>query len=304
MKKEAQTKKANQPPVSFKKRVLAVVRKIPAVQTLSYGEVACRAGNSRASRAVGSILRTNFDPGIPCHRVIRGDGSLGGYNRGRRAKLAILNKGGYIRKVTETQKELVKELVEERRVLKNARLREAFIAFDRADFVDENYKCEAYEDYPLPIGFNQTISQPTTVAFMLELLDIQSGEKVLDVGSGSGWTTALLSHLVGKNGYVSAIELVPELVEKGRENIGKYHIKNAEIRPAREELGFAKGGPYDRILVSAAADDTIPEDLLIQLKPGGVMVLPVGGTLVKVIKKGEGDFETKQFPGFVFVPLR
>jgi len=202
-----------------------------------------------------------------------------------------------------SHKKLIKQLRDERKVLQRSALLNAFETYDRADFVTEDYLPEAYEDYALPIGYDQTISQPTTVAFMLELLDISEGEHVLDVGSGSGWTTALLANLVGDKGSVVGVEIVPELVSFGRKNIEKYGIKNAEIVSAVDEIGFPKNGPYDKILVSASATDAVPEELLVQLKPGGVIVIPVGQSLFQVRKISEDDFQTKEFPGFSFVEL-
>src|ERR1044071_317483 len=115
--------------------------------------------------------------------------------------------------------DLQKHLKNESRVLENPELEKAFADIDRADFVGPDYEVEAYEDYALPIGLGQTISQPTVVAFMLELLDIQKGEEILDVGSGSGWTTALLSELTGEDGSVLGWEILPELVKLGQKNI-------------------------------------------------------------------------------------
>ena len=105
----------------------------------------------------------------------------------------------------------------------------AFQKIDRADFVLPQYSNEAYEDYPLPIGHGQTISQPATVAFMLELLQPKIGEKILDIGAGSGWATALLAEIVGKDGKVYGLEIISELVEFGKNNLGKYNFNNAEI---------------------------------------------------------------------------
>jgi len=200
--------------------------------------------------------------------------------------------------------ELIRQLRDERQVLKTPALLAAFEAFDRADFVPEDYKPEAYEDYALPIGFGQTISQPTTVAFMLELLDVNKSEQVLDVGSGSGWTTALLSNLASQKGKVVGVEVIPELVEFGQKNIAKYDIKNAEIFPAGDEMGYAKGGPYDKILVSASAEESVPEELLIRLKPGGTMVIPVGQSLFQIKKIAEDDIRSREFPGFSFMELK
>jgi protein-L-isoaspartate(D-aspartate) O-methyltransferase len=200
--------------------------------------------------------------------------------------------------------ELIRQLRDERLVLQKPALLKAFEIYDRADFVPEDYKPEAYEDYALPIGFGQTISQPTTVAFMLELLDVSEGEHLLDVGSGSGWTTALLSNLAGESGSVIGVEIIPELVKFGRKNIEKYGIKNAKIYPAGDEVGNAKNGPYDKILVSAAADDAVPEELLMQLKPGGILVIPVDNSLFQIRKISEDDFQRREFPGFAFVELK
>src|SRR3990167_9057902 len=107
----------------------------------------------------------------------------------------------------DTREELIEYLANTSKVLGNSPIRHAFESVDRADFVNEDYKFEAYEDYPIPIGFDQTISQPTTVAFMLELLDAREGDKVLDIGSGSGWTTALLSKIVGSSGEITGVEI-------------------------------------------------------------------------------------------------
>lgn len=199
--------------------------------------------------------------------------------------------------------ELIRQLRDERQVLKKPALLKAFEKYDRSDFMEDDYLPEAYEDYALPIGFGQTISQPTTVAFMLELLDVAEGDHVLDVGSGSGWTTALLSSLVGSKGSVIGVEIVPELVSLGLKNLGKYNLKNTKIVPATDEVGFAKSGPYDRILVSAEVQE-IPEELMLQLKPGGVMVIPVEQSLLQIRKIAENDVQSREFPGFSFVELK
>lgn len=177
-----------------------------------------------------------------------------------------------------------------------------FEKIDRADFVGVDYQTEVYEDYPLPIGYGQTISQPFTVAFMLGLLNPQKGDEVLDIGSGSGWTTALLANAVGETGKVFGVEIIPELVEFGRKNLAKYDFPNAKIIQAGAELGLPSEAPFDRILVSAAAAE-IPETLLQQLQVPGILVLPVKDTIVQIKKDATGEISKKEFPGFTFVPL-
>ncbi|MDX1766079.1 MAG: protein-L-isoaspartate O-methyltransferase [Candidatus Saccharimonadales bacterium] len=186
-------------------------------------------------------------------------------------------------------------------VLKTPLLIEAFQKVKRLDFLPEDLRANAEADHPLPIGFGQTNSQPYTVAFMLELLELESGQQVLDVGSGSGWTTALLAQAVGKNGSVIGVERVPQLVEFGSQNLDKYKFRNAAIIQSLEIFGWPDEGPYDRILVSAEAVE-IPRELIEQLIDGGVMVIPVGNSILKVIKQGK-DLKTTEYPGFVFVPL-
>lgn len=182
------------------------------------------------------------------------------------------------------------------------RITEAFEAIDRANFLPPDMKHAAEFDSPIPIGYGQTNSQPYTVRLMLEWLDPRPGEKILDVGSGSGWTTALLAYLVGPKGRVYAVERVPELVEFGRQNAERAGVKNAEFYPAGEEFGLPDEAPFDRILVSASADE-LPQELIDQLKVGGKMVIPVQNDILEITKKTRGDLDIKKHPGFVFVPL-
>jgi len=178
----------------------------------------------------------------------------------------------------------------------------AFETVDRKDFVKPDYVDKAYDDRSLPIGMGQTISQPSTVAFMLERLDIKKGEKILDVGSGSGWTTALMSYLVGSGGEVIGIERLEPHVKFGNVNIKKYSYGKVSILKTEGDVGYKEGAPYDKILVSAAAQE-IPQTLTDQLKIGGIMVVPVKSSIYRVVKTGENEIDHDEYYGFSFVPL-
>lgn len=186
--------------------------------------------------------------------------------------------------------------------LKSPDLVRAFRAIDRKDFVPKEFVGEAYGNYPLPIGRGQTISQPLTVAFMLELLRPQTGEKILDVGFGSGWTTALLASIVGARGKVYGLEIVPELFELGKKNLKKFAFNNVGLRMSSGWGGWSEKAPFDRILVSAAAEK-IPEKLLEQLIVGGRIVAPIGQSIVVLDKISEKEFKKKEYFSFSFVPL-
>jgi protein-L-isoaspartate(D-aspartate) O-methyltransferase len=179
---------------------------------------------------------------------------------------------------------------------------EAFSKYRREDFLPKEVKLQATFDAPLPIGHNQTNSQPSTVRRMLVWLDVQDGQKVLDVGSGSGWTTALLSHLAGSEGRVYAVEKVPELVRFGEENCQKQGVANAEFRAAGDSFGLPDNAPFDRILVSASANE-MPQELIDQLGNGGRMVIPVRHSIFVVNKDNQGTIKTTEQPGYAFVPL-
>lgn len=179
----------------------------------------------------------------------------------------------------------------------------AFKTIRREGFLPVGLEFEAAVNAPLPIGAGQTVSQPLTVAFMLEILQPQAGQKVLDVGSGSGWTTALLAHIVGLRGHVYALERVPELYAFGRQNVAKYRFANVTMRRGDGSLGLPEFAPFDRIQVAAAARE-IPRPLLDQLAVGGRMVIPTQADDLRLIeRKSRDQYATKIFPGFLFVPL-
>ncbi len=178
----------------------------------------------------------------------------------------------------------------------------AFEKIDRKYFVDKEFREHTYRNAPLPIGKNQTISQPSTVAFMLEHLAPKKGEKILDIGSGSGWTTALLCYIVGEKGSVLGLERVDELVDIGKKNLAQFHFTN---QCTIQISGIVLGMPdetFDKILVSASAKK-IPDELFSQLNIGGILVVPVENSIYRFKKISDTKIETKEFPGFVFVPL-
>jgi protein-L-isoaspartate(D-aspartate) O-methyltransferase len=178
----------------------------------------------------------------------------------------------------------------------------AFNAFNRADFLRPDEAALAKFDMPIPIGYGVTNSQPTTVRMMLEWLDVQPGDKVLDVGSGSGWTAALLSNLAGPKGRVYAVDIIPELAKWGHRNAEKAGVKNAEFHLAGDEFGLSQYAPYDRILVSAASID-LPPELIDQLKPAGKIVIPVDSDILEINKSGGQAYDIFVHHGFTFVPL-
>ncbi|HCC59964.1 MAG: protein-L-isoaspartate O-methyltransferase [Candidatus Staskawiczbacteria bacterium RIFOXYC1_FULL_37_43] len=205
-------------------------------------------------------------------------------------------------------KRLIDELVEGG-WLKTPEIINAFKKIKRKDFIPEDAKSASWRmaelNQALPIGFGQTISQPLTVAFMLEILQPKRGDKILDVGAGSGWTSALLAEIAGKKGGVIAIEIIPELFEFGKNNTGKYgFVKKGTVEfiLGNGAKGYEKEAPYDKILVSASAKRP-PEILKKQLKINGRLVCPVENSIWLFIKKSKNEFEQKEYKGFVFVPL-
>lgn len=210
---------------------------------------------------------------------------------------------------TNVMTSLIANLIKEN-TLSSPNLIRAFQHIARVDFVPREYKHLSSDDAPLPIGHNQTISQPSTVAFMLEQLAVQLGDNILDVGTGSGWTTALLAELTGETGKVYGVERIPSLKAFGEKNINRYQFishKRVKIYLRNGHEGLLEFAPYDRILVSAAAD-TVPQKLLEQLAIGGRLVMPVGEPgstkdMVVVNRLTVDNYTQDFFPGFNFVPL-
>ncbi|SMY00395.1 MULTISPECIES: protein-L-isoaspartate O-methyltransferase family protein [unclassified Brevibacterium] len=173
-------------------------------------------------------------------------------------------------------------------------LAEAFAQVPRELFLPAKERGFASSNVPLQIGDGQTNSQPSTVADMLTLLGPREGDRVLDLGSGSGWTTALLGVLVGGRGRVSGVERYRRLIDGARASLSEIDpdavdLGSVEIIAATEGvLGLPEAGPFDRILVSAGSE-SLPYELVEQLSIGGVMVIPVGGEMLRVVRIGSAD---------------
>ena len=184
-------------------------------------------------------------------------------------------------------------------VVDNENILDAFRKTPRHLFVDEKYQTEAYSDNTLPIGFHQTTSQPSLMALMVWFLQPNTAKKVLEVGTGCGFQTAILSKLMGQ---VFSVELIEELAMSAKSRLEKMGCRNVEIKIGDGSLGWAEKAPFDGIIVAAAAAKEIPKNLIDQLKEGGVIVIPVNGKLIAGIKN-KGQLEIKEVESVYFVPL-
>ncbi len=180
----------------------------------------------------------------------------------------------------------------------------AFSKVKRENFIPKKLKRHAYEDNALPIGKEQTISQPYTIAMMLSLLELKKNQKVLEIGSGCGYVLALLSEIVRDKGKVFGIEIIKELTEKSKDNLRNY--KNIKVYNKNGVKGLPEEAPFDMILISAACEK-IPKILFSQLKNNGIIVAPVGSrysqSLVSMQKKKNKIITKQRIPGFIFVPF-
>lgn len=188
--------------------------------------------------------------------------------------------------------------------LTDDRVESALRNIPRHEFVPKSELDYAYDHEPLPIMKNQTISQPGVVVRMTEWLDVKDGQKILEIGTGSGWQSAILSYLVGK-GDVYSVERHPELVKFAQENLKKLNIDNVHVILGDGSLGYSEASPYDRIIITAACSE-IPLPLLDQLKENGLIIAPVGDSsqsLVLLQKTSKGIVEIKNHSKYAFVPL-
>jgi protein-L-isoaspartate(D-aspartate) O-methyltransferase len=182
----------------------------------------------------------------------------------------------------------------------------AFESVKREDFVPENVRGQAYDDNPLPLLRGKTISQPSTVMMMTSALELKAGDKVFEVGAGSGYQTAIIAKIVGPKGNVISTEVVPELVVFSKDNLRRAGIENVTILEDDGSKGFKEEAPFDKIIITAACKE-FPKELLEQLKPSGVIVGPVGNKTEQEMVRGRKDKNGKlelEFLGqFLFSPL-
>ncbi|HQI10048.1 MAG TPA: protein-L-isoaspartate(D-aspartate) O-methyltransferase [Fervidobacterium sp.] len=182
---------------------------------------------------------------------------------------------------------------------------EAMNKIDRKIFVSEEYEESAYLEVPLPIGFGQTISAPHMVGIMCSALNLSHGDKVLEIGTGSGYNTAVISLLVGDDGHIYTIERIAELAEIARRRMELLRIKNVTVVVGDGKNGLAEYSPFDKIVVTCYARK-IPEQLLSQLSDDGILLCPVGNELVQVLKritKVHGKIHEENLMEVKFVPL-
>ncbi len=201
--------------------------------------------------------------------------------------------------LSRTRTALLSELAME---VKDRRVLDAVARLPRERFVPQDLRHFAYENRPLPIGYGQTISQPLIVALMTEALLLTGSEKVLEVGTGSGYQAALLSLLAAE---VITVERIAPLAQRAAQTLSELGYVNVQVHVADDALGWPRDAPYDGIIVTAAAPD-VPRELLDQLAPGGRLVIPVGGRdlqeLVRIVKAPEGALRHNLGP-CRFVPL-
>jgi len=176
---------------------------------------------------------------------------------------------------------------------------EAFSKVQRENFIPKKLRLLAYEDTALPLEKGATISQPTTIAFMLTLLEPKPKQKILEIGSGCGYVLALLSN-ISQQSKLYGIEIIQELAKKSKTYLKNY--KNITIFSQDGSNGLPAKSPFDRILISASAK-TLPKHLYKQLSPNGILVTPVNNSIYQ-IKKQDNKITEREYPGFIFVPLK
>jgi len=204
----------------------------------------------------------------------------------------------------ENRRENLVKKLEQKGYIKSDVVKKAFLKVPREDFIPENMKERAYTDSPIEIGSGQTISAPHMIAIMCEELNLKSGQKILEIGTGSGYHAAIVANIIGKSGHVYSVERHLNLADKAKENLKKVNIKNVTVEVGDGSKGLSEFQPYDRIFVTCASPD-IPKHLINQLKDPGMILIPVGRMFceLKRFEKNKGKTFIKNLGGCAFVPL-
>jgi len=180
----------------------------------------------------------------------------------------------------------------------------AMLQVSREEFVPKRFRSGAYRDSPIPVGFGQFISQPYTVAFMTDLLDLTGKEKVLEIGTGSGYQAAVLSILAKE---VYSLEIIPQLAQSAENTLKRLKFNNVTVKHGSGEWGWPEVAPFDSILITAAIEKNVPQDLIDQLKTGGIIVAPIGPkdgqVMTKLTKMKNQTLKKEEFQKYVFVPF-
>ena len=188
----------------------------------------------------------------------------------------------------------------------NEREIDAFRSLKREDFIPKSLLSFAYDDIPLPLMREKTISQPSTIIMMISALELEKSHRVFEIGTGSGYNTAIISKIIGENGKIVTTEIVPELVNLAKNNLNDAGIKNASVYEEDGSKGIKNEAPFDRIVITAACRE-FPKPLLNQLKEGGIIVGPVGSReeqeMVKGVKDSNGRLRFYFLGQFLFTPM-
>ena len=209
------------------------------------------------------------------------------------------------RQAVATNPEVARKLMVDRQIaardIKDPRVLEAMRRVPRHEFVPETVRAGAYEDTPLPIGYDQTISQPYIVAYMSEALELDRSHRVLEIGTGSGYQAAILGELATE---VFTIEIVEPLATRARETLKRLGYSNVHVRAGNGYLGWPERAPFDRVMVTAAPD-AVPPALVEQLKIGGLMAIPIGTGVqeLRILRRTASGLETLRTLPVRFVPM-
>ena len=203
----------------------------------------------------------------------------------------------------EYREQMVYE-IKKRYGLKSPDVLSAMLQIPREEFAPKKYRDLAYRDGPISIGYGQTMSQPYTVAMMSDLLELTGREKVLEIGTGSGYQAAVLSKLAKE---VYTVEIIRQLADRAKRTLKNLEYNNVHTKAGSGEWGWKEKAPFDCVLLTAAVEDKVPQELFEQLKQGGVLVAPIGHgndkIMTKFTKKYNGKIDKEEFGIFHFVPF-